>query len=134
MTSLRSAKLAIGALALGLVAGWNAPAAAQTATEPQGETQMQQEAEPLRLTDDDLRSYAMAAVQVRRISEAYQPRMEAAESAQQQEELRNQAMEEMVQAVEKEGLTVLKYNQISSVSQTDPEIASRIEKHIEAAQ
>lgn len=134
MTSLRSAKLAIGALALGLVAGWNAPAAAQTATEPQGETQMQQEAEPLRLTDDDLRSYAMAAVQVQRISEAYQPRMEAAESAQQQEELRNQAMEEMVQAVEKEGLTVLKYNQISSVSQTDPEIASRIEKHIEAAQ
>src|SRR5690606_5730050 len=89
---------------------------------------------PLRLTDDDLRSYAMAAVQVQRISEAYQPRMEAAESAQQQEELRNQAMEEMVQAVEKEGLTVLKYNQISSVSQTDPEIASRIEKHIEAAQ
>lgn len=85
-------------------------------------------------SDDQLRSYAAAALQVHAIGSEYQPQIERAESDQQAEQLRLQANEEMVDAVQQQGLTVDEYNQIFTAAQTDTQVRSAVEEHMRAAQ
>lgn len=124
MSFYRTAAAAMAATAL--AAGFALPAFAQAETETPQATQ------PAALTEEELQSYAAAALEVQSLIEEWQPQIEAAESPEQASEIGQQAQSEMVMAVEAEGLSVEEYNQITQLAQTDPELQSRIMSYIES--
>jgi hypothetical protein len=78
-------------------------------------------------SDDQLRSFAVATLQIQEVGQEYQPRMEAAESTEQQQQLAQEANAQMVQIVEQvEGITVPEYNEIAEAARANPEIMQQI--------
>jgi hypothetical protein len=81
-------------------------------------------------SDDELKSFAVAVVEVQRINDTYVQKLESAASPEEQQQLRKAASQEMVQAVQKGGLSVDKYKEIMSQAETDPVVAQRVKEHI----
>lgn len=78
-------------------------------------------------SEQKLDAFVEAAVQVRALSTTWQQRISAAGSEAEASELRNQAGEEIVAAVEgTEGITLVEYNQIVEDARKDPELSARI--------
>lgn len=123
MTYPRNIMLAILALVVALGLG-TAPAMAQDYGAPAEAT----------YTDEELRAYAAAATEVQRINESYQPQLEAAESPEEVQAVREQATGQMVEAVEDEGLSVDRYNEIFQAAQADPEVAEQISQYVQEMQ
>ena len=73
-----------------------------------------------------LRSFAVALAEVQEIAADWRPQIEAA-APEQAEELRQQANAEMVEAVERNALTVEAYNNIWQAAEADSELRARIE-------
>lgn len=95
-------------------------------------------AEPLRLAqaaagydDEQVESFAMALVEVRRIGEEARPAFEAAETEAERTEIRETATERMVEAVRSEGLDIETYNSIAEAANENPELAARIGARLE---
>ena len=84
-------------------------------------------------TDAELKSFAGAVVEVHRINDAYIPRLEAASTSDEEKKLEAAALREMVEAVEKEGLSVEKYEQILTQAQTDRDIVYRLKRPLRDA-
>jgi hypothetical protein len=82
-------------------------------------------------SQDQIESFASAALQVQQIRSQWQTRIEAADSAEQARELQTQAAAEMVSAVKENGLTVETYRAIAAAARDNPELASRIVKRME---
>jgi hypothetical protein len=80
-------------------------------------------------SDAELKSFAAAAVEVHRINSAYLPKMAEAEPAQQRQ-LEQKALRETTAAVEKQGLTSDKYDEILSAAQTRSEVAKKVEEYL----
>lgn len=84
--------------------------------------------------DAKLKSFAVAFIEVARVSQSYQPQIESAATPDDQQRLRQEAGEKMVEAVsEADGITLDEYNTIIQAAQTDPELAQRINGHITEA-
>ena len=81
-------------------------------------------------SEAELKSFAVAAVQVQRINLAYSPKLEAAASAEEQQELVQQAKEEVQQAVTGEGLSVARFQEILADARTHPEVAERVKQFL----
>lgn len=81
----------------------------------------------------ELKSYASARVEVQRLNQEYQPQIRAAGSPQKQQQLHQQALQQMAAAVRDQGLSVKKYNEISRAVQTNPQLASRVQSYIDEA-
>jgi hypothetical protein len=124
-----------------LVAGPAASAFAQTDVQPQpaapmeAPATMEAPAAPAAAIDDaKIESFVVAFLQVDEINRSYAPQLQAAGSEEEQQEVRQQAGEAMVQAVESaQGITVEEYNTIIETAQTDPELAQQINEKIRAA-
>lgn len=108
--------------------GWPGAAWAPLAMVPAEESAGGASASPY--GDAELRSFATAAVQVRRITDAYVEKMVAAKSEQEKKQLERLASGDMVQAVKKEGLSVDKYQDIANRVQTDPDLAERVKQKL----
>jgi len=80
-------------------------------------------------SDTELKSFAAAAAEVHRINSAYLPKMAEA-APDQQRQLEQQALEETTAAVEKQGLTSDKYDEILSAAQTRNEVAKKVEEYL----
>lgn len=119
----------LSALAIGFGAAVGAANAQETAPVPE------MEAPAAAPTDDGkLRSFAVAFLEVTKVTQAYQPQIQAAGSDEDRQRLQQEAGEKMVEAVnEAEGITVDEYNMIIQAAQTDPELATRINGHITEA-
>lgn len=111
----------IAALALLLLSAQNG--AAQTTPEP---------ASPI--AQEELEAFAAASLEVESLSQALQADVQQAQTPEEQETLQTEAMEEMAAAVNEEGLSVERYNQIYSVAQADPAIAQSIQEYRQALQ
>lgn len=86
------------------------------------------------VTEQDIRAYAEAAVEVQEISAKWQPRIADAQQQQkvtEAESLQQEAQQEMVEAVQDKGLTVQQYNDIYRVAQADPQVRDKITRHME---
>lgn len=82
-------------------------------------------------SDEKLKSFAVAFLEVNKINQSYQPRMEAATTEEDKERIRLQAGQEMISAVNgTEGISVEEYDSIIQAAQVDPELARRINSHI----
>jgi hypothetical protein len=77
-------------------------------------------------SDSELKSFAEALVELQRINRAYQPRLEAATTPDEKNQVQHAAMEEATQTLAKKGINVDKYNEILLVAQNNPEVAERI--------
>jgi hypothetical protein len=84
-------------------------------------------------TDTELKSFALAALDVERISAAYRPKLEAAKTAVEEQEVRSAASNEMLEAIQKQGMTVDKYREISRQVRESPEIAQRVQRQLRDA-
>ena len=80
--------------------------------------------------ENDLNSFAVAAVKVHRINNAYTRKMEEATSAPEKQALEQLADNEMVKAVKNEGLTVGTYQTIATHLRTDPVLAAKVKQKI----
>jgi len=126
------ATLAFAALSV----AWLAAAPAQTTQSQTEETAVStqtistQRAAP---SDAELKSFAGAVVEVHRINDAYIPKLQAADTPDEEQKLEAAALREMVQAVEQEGLSVEKYEEILTQTQTNNELVHRLKRPLRDA-
>ena len=115
---IRSLTLATGAAAALLLAGV-APVLAQPAPA------MPEQQDIGEVSDTEVAQFASATVRVDQIVQDWNVRLQAADE-QEQPEMQMQAQEDLVEAVEAEGLSVERYNQLAMAAQTDADLAGRI--------
>lgn len=128
ITSFRFAALA---LAAGLVAAPAAFAEQPPAAMQLAQNEQQQPAQPAIQPDEQqLESFVVATVRIIDIQQQAQQQMAAAEP-EQQEQVRAQAMQEIVAAVENEGLSVDEYNGIVQQVENDPELGQTVQQRIQ---
>ena len=126
----------LSALAIGFGASLGAASAqdAVPAPAPQTETPAEAPAAAPQQDDAKLKSFAVAFIEVAKVTQSYQPQIESAGTAEDQSRLRQEAGEKMVEAVnEAEGITLDEYNTIIQAAQTDPDLAQKINGHIAEA-
>ena len=85
----------------------------------------------------EVKAFASAALEVRTISADFAPKIAEAESKQDAKgiaTLRKQAEDEMIKAVEGNGLSVEQYNKIYVVARNEPELRSRITRYMKESQ
>lgn len=132
MTLNKTLLSGLSALAIAFGAGLGAVNAQESAPAPEIEMEAPTAAPPV--DDDKLKSFAVAFLEVTKVTQSYQPQIQAAESTEDQQRLQMEAGEMMVEAVnEADGITVDEYNMIIQAAQTDPELAQRINGHITEA-
>jgi len=112
-----------------LGASWTPIASAQAPDAPAIEPQQQASS----YSDAELKSFALAAINVVRIRNLYLPQLESAQTPEQEQEVRKAATDEMVQAIESEGVTVDQYTEISKQVRESSEIAKRVQEHLRDA-
>lgn len=86
---------------------------------------------PASFSDTELKSFAAIVVEVRRLADTYNPKLEAAPTIREQQQVELAATDEMTRAVTQEGMTIERYQEILKRSLTDPEIGNRIKQHIQ---
>ena len=120
---IRTRFLAVTAIALAGVAP--VPPAFARADHPAAEQSVSS------YSDTELKSFAIAVLEVQRINNTYLPKLEAAATREEQEQVLQTASDEMTQVVEKNGLSVDRFTQILSHVQMDQGLAERIRKHMQ---
>jgi len=101
------------------------PANAQTA----GAEQPAQAAP--QITDQQIQSYAVAALEVEKINQTYQPKINKAPTREEQKVLYDDATQEMVKVIRNSGLSVEQYNQITTLIQSNPELSKEVQGYME---
>lgn len=122
-------KTTASALALALGAAYAAPAAmAQQQPPPQQQqgmpAQQQPQIEPV--TDEEIWNFVRAVDEVSGIVEELRPQLEAANGQEEAQRIQQDAQTRMIEAVEGEGLTPQRYNEINMAAQADPALGERI--------
>ena len=79
-------------------------------------------------SDAELRSFAVALLEVDRIKTTYAPKLALTLLAQQQ--VKRAASEEMVQALKEQGMSVDKYQEILINVQTNPAVAGKVDGYL----
>lgn len=132
MTFNKTLLSGLSALAIGLGASLGV-ANAQDDAAPAPQMEAPAAAPAPAMDDEKLKSFAVAFLEVTKVTQSYQPQMEGA-SPEDQQRLQQEAGEKMVEAVsEADGISVDEYNMIIQAAQTDPDLAQRINGHITAA-
>ena len=122
---IRTRFLAVTAIALAGVAP--VPPAFARADNPAAEQSVSS------YSDTELKSFAIAVLEVQRINHTYLPKLEAATTREEQEQVLQTANDEMTQVVEKNGLSVGRFTQILSHVPMNQDLAERIRKHMNEA-
>lgn len=88
-------------------------------------------AETTEISDEKLESFVVAFRQVESVKQDFGPQLESAGTEEEQQSLRNEAGQMMLQAVEEtDGISVDEYNQILRSAQDNPELAERLTQEI----
>lgn len=124
--------LRVAALALALGAGTSSIALAQSSNGARPASPPA--AAAASITDQELKSFAVAALEVKKINDNYRPRYQSAGTPAEKQQVQKEATEKMSSAVQQKGLTVDKYNQIVRVAQADPQVAKTIDDYARQAQ
>lgn len=117
--------LTLAVVAAGLA---GVPAAAQNAPPPPAVQQPAQD-----ISDAELKSFAVAVIEVSRINDTYLPIYYAAGTPEEQKAVEKKATDEMMQAVRNQGITVDRYQHILNQARSDPQVASRVDQYLQEA-
>ena len=125
---------AVGAVASALFAG-QALAQNQTTEPPAAQPSVEApDAGQAAFSDEKLKSFAVAYLEVDKITKEYLPKLQEAKDESAQQKVREEAGAKMIKAVEgSNGISVNEYNQIAQTAQTDPELANKITGFIREA-
>lgn len=116
------------ALAAAVGLGTSGVAVAQQQQQQQQPPQQQQQAPQAKDFDKaELEAFVEAQAEVSDISQDYQKKMQNADNPEAQASMRQEANQEMVQAVNDAGLDPSTYNSIAQAAQSDPQLAQKIE-------
>lgn len=127
-------RLVAGVSTLAILFGAAIGVAGAQETAPAPQTETPAAAPTPSLDEGKLKSFAVAFLEVTKVTRSYQPQIEAAGTVEDQQRLQQEAGARMVEAVNgAEGITVDEYNMIIQAAQTDPELAQQINTHITAA-
>lgn len=130
--------LLAGALAAGMTIAGASLAAAQSNGAPRNAPVAKPATPPAAaaaaISDQELKSFAVAALEVKKINDSYRPRYRSADTPVAKEQVQKEATEKMSSAVEEKGLSVDKYNQIVRVAQANPDVARQIDDYARQAQ
>jgi len=120
----------VAAAVLGIAGAFSVNGAAAQDAEPPAAM----EAPATTFDESKLRSFVVAFLQVNEINRTYLPQMQEADSTEEQQQIQQQATQEMVMAVENaEGIDVDEYNAITESAQANPELASQLNQMIQQA-
>ena len=121
--------------ALGFAAALGAAQAQEPTPAPANPAPMQAPTvEAPDVSDEKLKSFAVAFLEVSKISQEYKPEFDGAASEEDKQRVQQEAGQKMVEAVNAtEGISIDEYNQIIQSAQADPELAQRINGHISQA-
>jgi hypothetical protein len=117
---LQAVGIALGIASAPLALAQAAPPAAPV-TVPQSATDF---------TDADLKSFAVAVIQVSQINDTYLPVFQAAKTPEEQLLVEQKATDEMVQAVKSQGMSVERYQEILTHAKSNPQVANRVDQLI----
>lgn len=104
---------------------WAGAASAQGQNTQPAEQQGQTSAPATEVSDQDLETYVDATVKLQQVNDKWQQRYQQTADDRERVDLQQQAQAEMVETVEKEGLSVGQYNSISQAVQSDPELQAK---------
>jgi len=85
-------------------------------------------------SDTDLGAFAAAASDIQDLADAYASRIVATSDPAQRDQLAMAAVREMTAAIEKQGLSVERFEQILDSSRADTALVDRINQRVNAAQ
>ncbi len=131
---MTSKQLPAALLALGLAFGASMSLMPAMAQQAPAQAPAEAPAATVDVGEDKLRSFAVATLEIQKITRQYQPRIQQAGSPEEQQDLARQANEEMVMVVEQaEGITVEEYNAIAESARGNPEMVQQINSLIAEA-
>jgi hypothetical protein len=107
-------------------AAWAPIAFAETDDSTPPSTSSEQASAPY--SDAELKSFAVALLEVDRIKTTYAPKLALTLRAQQ--EVKQAASQEMVQALKQQGMSVDKYQEILINVQTNPALAGKVDRYL----
>ncbi|MBN8411511.1 DUF4168 domain-containing protein [Halomonas denitrificans] len=79
-------------------------------------------------SDAELQKFADASKEIATISQDYTQRLQEAEDQQAQQDVRTEANQKMVEAVQQSGLEVEKFNAIGQAIQQNPDMMKRVQE------
>jgi uncharacterized protein YfkK (UPF0435 family) len=95
----------------------------------------QSEQQQLQVTDAKLEAVAKAYLEVAEVQSVYKPRIDSALSAEEAQQIAQEAMREIVEIVEKEeGVSVQEFDEIVTAAQTDQQLRERLAIQVLKAQ
>ncbi|ANF58488.1 DUF4168 domain-containing protein [Halotalea alkalilenta] len=109
-----------------------APAVFAQEAAPQSGAAAQSAPAQQNFSDQQLQDFASASQEIASISQSYTDRLQSAGSDEDQvRQVREEANEKMVQAVQDSGLQVEEFNQIGQAIQQDPELLQRVQAMVQ---
>lgn len=84
-----------------------------------------QQAQGGSVSDKELGQFVTAMASVQNVQEEYMGQIQSTSDGEKAQELRQEAQDKMISAVEDSGLSVSQYNMIAERMRTDPELAER---------
>ncbi len=140
MFSTKSSIVLSLAAAAMLILGFGLKVQAQQEYQQEGQQQqyqqemMQQQAPEVDVSDAELDQVADAYQAVTEVRERFQQELGEVSAPEKAQELQQQAGEEMVEAVEAQGLDVQTYNQVMEAAQVDEELRNQLLERLEGIQ
>lgn len=86
------------------------------------------------VTDQQLETYAVAALEVYKINETYQPKINEAPTREDQKVLYDEATQAMTDAIRDSGMSVEQYNQLTTMVQSNPDLSAKLQGYMEKNQ
>lgn len=87
------------------------------------------------ISDEKLKAVARAYIEVFQINKSYEPKIEAAQTTDEADELREAANQEMIDVIEnEENVTVNEYNDVINALRDDEELRDRLQAHVDEIQ
>jgi hypothetical protein len=102
-------------------------AMAPDGAEPETRQMDQDEA---RFSDEELKTFVVAVIEVQKINQDYISKLGAVTTPEEQERVLQTAADQMTTVVEKNGMTVDRFTEILNHAQMNPQLASRVRKHM----
>ena len=82
------------------------------------------------ICDAELKSFAGAVVEIQRVNDTYLPKLQTATTVEERQQVQEIASTEMKRALENEGITVNRFQEILAQARANPEVAERVRRHI----
>lgn len=124
-----TAAIAFATFSLGATSVMAQPEGAAPAQQQQGQPgaapAQQQQAAPV--SDGDLKKFVDASEDVAKIRDEFSQKLNNADDQEKAQQLQQEAQDKMLDAVQKSGLDAMKYNEIATQIQADPQLQQRAE-------